>query len=937
MANNLNPYQFLPIKPSFTIKEIKKARKKYFKYHPDRSKKTNNEEINNKLKEEYTKFFAKFNSVFEDLEKGTMSYDRWVYEIYLIGFRQFINNFYSKEELEIILKENGLSTTGNKDILIENVLNNVPSEVAKLNLFEYSLFENFIKDNLESLENYQLSRILEIKGYPSKGTKTVLIDRIIQKISEDEIDQLVNDVKNETEQFKSQLKTLTNDQLKEILSNNDIKAAGTKSKLIDTILSKISFNEIDENIKNVSINIEEILEKFYQIIGKTKYTSEFKKTLKKYGLEQSHADEIKDEMISLINNYKISEKNLEDELIKLLDKKSKEVEEDALNELYSLIGKSENNQQYTKQLEEAGLDNSIGDRIREEIIISIKSKEIKKEDLVYIVNGKIKQAELKSINEKLELLYNLIGEEKPNKEFNEKLKENNLSKDTWEKIKNEIEDLIKSKSITKDQIETRANELFNSEIIFNMLNTSEIYELKQIAILNDFNIEKSKEKQINTILSNISSSYNIPNIKKDLSRIKDTYLILKSFYKTQLEYILDKSNLSNKGTKDKLIIRILSKLHLDLIKLYINEFEVITEKLNQTPLNHLLFLLDEKELKITGTPSKVVKDIIKDIPLNEIKSGLNEIELIQSKLINSNKSELKYIAESNNLPLFDDGELLLNEIQENLSLNVLKDNLLEIEEIKELLNSFNSIQRKHILLTNKLEISQSKEDQINLILENVDLKEIIKMNDRICNLKEKLESLNINQLHYIIEQNDLKISLQKEKQINEILENVIIQEVENNLFTLNKVEKDLSNLDNEELILLLENKKVTALDNKEGNIDKILQVIPIKSLINNLILIKKGEFGQGIGEINDSLLLSPLKEKNGKKALTLINHKNSILIPVFLEEEDYQSFVETKLSKDLKIHKMQKPLDYYKEKIKNNDRIDGILLKTIEGNKIIKN
>ena len=210
--------------------------------------------------------------------------------------------------------------------------------------------------------------------------------------------------------------------------------------------------------------------------------------------------EIKDEMISLINNYKISEKNLEDELIKLLDKKSKEVEEDALNELYSLIGKSENNQQYTKQLEEAGLDNSIGDRIREEIIISIKSKEIKKEDLVYIVNGKIKQAELKSINEKLELLYNLIGEEKPNKEFNE----NNLSKDTWEKIKNGIEDLIKSKSITKDQIETRANELFNSEIIFNMLNTSEIYELKQIAILNDFNIEKSKEKQINTILSNIS-------------------------------------------------------------------------------------------------------------------------------------------------------------------------------------------------------------------------------------------------------------------------------------------------------------------------------------------------------------------------------------------------------------------------------------------------
>ena len=72
--------------------------------------------------------------------------------------------------------------------------------------------------------------------------------------------------------------------------------------------------------------------------------------MKKHGLENKHGIEIRNKLVSLINNYKISPENVENELNKLIIKKSNELESETINELYKLIGKNKHNSTFSKQL-----------------------------------------------------------------------------------------------------------------------------------------------------------------------------------------------------------------------------------------------------------------------------------------------------------------------------------------------------------------------------------------------------------------------------------------------------------------------------------------------------------------------------------------------------------------------------------------------------------
>lgn len=932
MAIYDNPFEILPVKPGFTKKQINKAKKPFIlRYFPDKSSKTNDEKLNKKIYEKYHEYAQLLNAVMYDYTDGLDIFTQTDYDSYVRRFRLKLNR-YSKEDLEVILKANDIEKSGNKEQLKNEVLRSIPSKVAELNIWEFNEKKRLTERTLNRLSEKDLKKILKTKRLSTKGNKNSLIQSIVLNFTENEINNLIEQIKEEELKFKTKLQALKVKQLKLLLSNENLSDSGNKNALIDRILENIDFKDLDEKIKEVSVNKEKALEKFYDLVGKTTLKKEFKEKLKKLGLAESQFVPIQDEMINLIEDYEISPENVEDELNKRLDEKSVENELETLDELYRIVGKTRLNPIFLNRLKDSGLDESIGEKIKSELVDLIKAKEIKKDDVFFIVNTKIKEYETKIEQEKIELLYSITGESIPSTEFSKKLAINGLNDDIWKKINEEILELIKQRKIDKEEIRPRIDEILNMEIIKHQLEKYNLSSLNQLAILNNIKIVDNKEEQIRIIISSLSDSFNQIKINSDLLQIYNLEKDLNNLYKMQLEYILEKNNIDSKGGKPELLNRIISNLHINLIKLYYGEFNNVNKKLKQITLNHLSYILIENNLKYKGDKNKLIKEIIKNIRLDILKENLKEIDEINNKISELNKNELEYIVESNDLTSYDEKTLLIKEIQEYADLKKVKINIQEIRYIKDIIPKFNEIQRKHLLKINDLNVPESKEEQINEILEHADLKEIPVLEKKLNKVEKELNELNINQLYYILEINNQEITLQKEKQIQIILENVIIEAIETSISIIKGIENNLNNLNKCQIEKILKINNI-ELNNEIGeNISKALETIPIDTIKNNIKYVKE------LDECKEESLvyISPLKENKGKFALTTVKYKNLTLLPLFAEEKYYNEFIKNNYPENLNIKKIKKSSEYYKGIILRNENINGFLFITSEGKNIIK-
>lgn len=932
MVEYPNPFEYLPIKPNFSKKELRKARNAFIiRYHPDHYVRTNDEKLNKKAIKKYEDIFININSILPYIKKDLLDFDQYSYDIYVRSFRLKLNR-YSKEDLEVILKANEEDFDGTKEQLKNRIINKVPSKVAELNIWEFNEKKILTEKILKKLSEKDLIKILKTKKLSTKGNKNTLIQTIVLNYTEDEINNLISQIKEEENKFKTKLESLKVKQLKLLLSNENLNTTGNKAVLINRILENIDFKELDEKIKEVSVNKEKALEKFYDIVGKTGIKKEFKKKLKTLGLKEIHFHEIKNDMINLIEDYEISEENVEYELNKRLENKSKEIELEILDELYRIVGKTRINPTFLSQLKYAGLDESTGEEIKSEMIDLIKAKEIGKDDIIYIVYSKIKEAEENLKKEKIEFLYSITGEQRPSKEFSQRLAINDLNEDIWKKINDEILNLIKQKRIDKDQIRQKIDEILNTEIIIKQLEKYDLPTLNQLAIINNLATIDDKEEQIEIIIGSLSDSFNQIKINSDILQISHVEKDLNDLYKKQLEHILEKNELSSDGSKAELINRILSNLHINLIKLYSGEFKKVFEKLKQTTNNHISYILSENNLKVTGDKNKLIREIIKSIDLDRIKENLKYIDEINNLLNESNENELKYIAESNNLSLFDDKSSLINEIQEYGDLKNIKINIQEINYIKEIVPKFNEVQRKHLLMINDLNIPQSKEDQIKEILEYADLKEIPILEKKLNKVEKDLNELNVKQLYYILEKNNQEITLNKEEQIKIILENIIIEVIETNISIIKGIENDLNNLNRCQIEKILRINNIESAGKIEENISKVLEIIQVDTLKNNIKYVKE------LDECKEEkmLFISPLKEKNGKYSLSTLKYKSLKLIPLFNEENVFKEFVANNYPKEINISEIKKNIEYYKGIVLRNEKIDGFLYITSNEKRIIK-
>lgn len=935
MRDEVIAYTILPIKPGDNLKEIeKKVRKKVFKkYHTDRVSSVEPKELKKELTEKYEETFQLANSTLNIILNHDRSLpDSFEYALYLNLCEQVFPK-YNKTQLIIILEANGLNTTGNKAQLIDRIIDNVPLFIAQLNLTEHHLREKYtpkIEDILKKFPENKLIRILELKNIKPMGDSYSLIKQIASSMDDDEINNLINQVDKEINDLKAKLYRLNDKQLKLILDNNNLNSYGNKNQLIIKIIETLPIAEIENNINKVTVNKEKALKKLYSITGKDELSKSFKKRLADNNLEIEHGIEIRNKIANKIKNYEIEEKEIESQLDRFIKRKSQKVTEDILNELYKLTGEKSLNKKFLDKLKKSGLDEKDGIKIKNEIIIDIKEGKVKKDDLKDLIDLKVQEKKIELENEKLDILYKITGKTNINSSFKKLLSEHDLDEQDGLNIKNELITLIKTTIIGKKDINPKLLELITLAASEKLINKCDMSYLNQIAIMNNLSKCDTKQKYVKYFLDNISPSFNDFKIKSDINEIDNIKERLDKLYKNQLEFILISNNVPNKGTKKELINNIVSNIHIDAIKLIISEIDKINKQLNQLTLNEISFIVKENNIKVGGTKDKLINEINKTVSIDTIKKDIKRLNEIKSQLNNFNINELKFIAKSNNLSVTDNKNDLIDAIETQVPVIVISENISEISNIKNLVQTFNDIQRQHLLITNDLNINSDDKTQISEILENVDLFEISEFNKSLVELKEELNDLSVIQLNHILNNHNLETSTDKSIQINTILDNILIPFIKKDIQTIKSFENKINYISEDEIDSILAENKLRKSVDKESNIKTIVENLSFDE-INSYLSETKNDVNT-IDEIKDSALICPIKIAKGKKTLTTEKHENSIFLLLFDDEKLFNEYKK----KNKSVKKLEKDLDYFKKLINKNKKIEGILVRKTPEDLILK-
>ena len=659
-------FEILPIKPGFNKKQVNKACKKnQIRYKPDTVGNVNPEELKDILMDKYREISKLANSTLRDVKKGKIPYNSQDdYNAYKSFFKRNLNSL-NKDDLIVILEANELPTDGNKTQLQNRIIDNVPSQIASLNIEEHDLRKQYkpnIKEILKRFRDNKLVRILQLKNIQPNGNSTSLINQIVSNISEDEIYNLIDQVDREINDSKDKLNSLNEQQLKQILDNNNFNSRGNKTLLINKILENVPIAEIENNISRVRINKQKVLKKLYLITGKDELSESYKQKLANNHLEINDGIQIRNKIVSLINNYQIEENKIELKLDELINKRSKEIINDNINDLYQITGKAQINSKFSKKLEQSGLDKNDGIQIRNEIIADIKAWKVGKDNLKHYVNLKIRQKKLIKQNEKLDILYSVTGENTLKLSFIQLLSNHSLDEQDGVQIKNELINLIKTTNIDKNEINSKLLELITLKSSKKLINSCDISYLDQIAMMNNLSKCNTNEMYVESFLNNISPSFNDLKIKSDINKIDNIKERLVKLYKNQLEFILISNNVSSTGTKNELINKIISNIPIKGINLILSEIEKTNEKLNQLTMNELSFILKENNIKVAGGKTQVINEINKTMPVNLIKNDIKKLDKIKSTLNELNLNELKFIAKSNNLIVKNSENQLIDEI-----------------------------------------------------------------------------------------------------------------------------------------------------------------------------------------------------------------------------------------------------------------------------------
>lgn len=811
-----NTLSLLGLKKKPSKKEVKEIWKKLQKYHPDRCPKTIDEEFNNECKKKYNDLTALINRAREEFYDAPVNQSE-INSCISCYEKQLKNK--SQEEIKYSLSENKLDTNGNRNTLQTRLLNNVPYLVFKLNIWQYNAQKNLTEKYLKQINENKLSHILFIKNIPGEGNKNNLIKIIRENIDELELFEIVQNVEKDFKNFKTQLKKLSKEQLIIILERNNLSSNGKEPILIERILDSLNAPDIKNSIKEASSRKEDALKKLEKLIGRSKFSQNYLDMLEFWGLNKSHGVQIKEKITKSIYDYEISENEVEERLNNLLKATSEEYEKELLNELFSITGKDKHSETYLQQLNVLQLSEMEGMEVKNQMINLIKTHSIQKNEIKDKLHELLEETYRKFEEEKLKILYDFAGNESHTPEFNDLLDKNELSHSDGFEIKKEMEELIKIKVLSNNEIIPE----FKKFIVFKgydiHLTALNIYELNQIAIINNIDLSKKVEKQKELIVN--SEDIDINTIKSninDITRIKNE---LKTISKKHLKFILNKFNLSTNGIKKDLIYRLLSNIHYEKINNEINNINDIIDKLYELTKPQLEDILSKHGIIFNGDKTQIINEITKKVEISDIKKDLDSLINLNSQLQNVDMASINYIADIHGIDKSKERDIIIKEILNTVDLIDLRVELIQANSIEKTLETFNQKQIQYI--------TQTYNTNTDEILDKVGLKEIDNIINVIKRITKKLNSYNTNQLNYILYKNNLPQTTDKEDQIDIILQHVLIPDIQKNIRTIKQINNKINRLSENSIKEIFEKNGLEYKEN-EDNKSKIKESIPINKI-----------------------------------------------------------------------------------------------------------
>lgn len=807
-----NTLSILGLKRKPQKKEVKKIWKKLQKYHPDRCPMTIDEEFNKECKKKYndlTAFINRARDEFDDTPVNQQEINSCIkcYEKQL--------KTKSQEEIQYSLLENDLDINGNRNTLETRLLNNVPYMIFKLNVWQYNAQINMIDKYLKNCNENKLTYILIFKNIPQEGNKKDLIKTIKEHIDDNELFEIIHDIEKDFKNLKTQLKKLSKEQLIIILKKFNLNTKGKESVLIERILENLNVADIKESIEKASTRKEDALNELEKLIGRSKFSQKYLDMLEFWGLTKNHGIKIKEKITKSIYNYEISENEVENTLNNLLKITSEEYENELFNELYSLTGKDQHSETYLQQLNLLQLSEMEGTDVKNQLINLIKTHDIKKEEIKDKLHELLEESYRKFEEEKLKILFDYAGNENHSFEFNKLLEKNELSENDGFVAKTEMKEIIKNKVLSNDEIIPE----FKKFIVFKgydiHLSKLNIYELNQIAIINNINLSDTVEKQKESLVA--SENISIKIIKSNIKEINNIKNELKKLSKKQLKFILNKFTLSTNGIKKDLIFRLISNIHYNEINNEINEMHNIADKLYKLTNPQLEYILIKNSISFNGNKTQKINEITKRIDVPDIKKDLNSMIDLESQLNEIDMGSVKYIADLHGIDTSKERNIIIEEILNTVDLIEIRVDLINVKSIEKTLKKFNQKQLQYI--------TQTYNTDVNEILDNVDLKEINNINKVIKRITKKLNSYNTNQLNYILYKNNLPQTNDKENQIDIILQHVLIPNIQENIRSIKKINNKINYLNENEIKEILNINGIEYQDNTD-NKSKIKELIP---------------------------------------------------------------------------------------------------------------
>lgn len=253
----------------------------------------------------------------------------------------------------------------------------------------------------------------------------------------------------------------------------------------------------------------------YDLIGKDKCSTAFLNILEKNDLSEKDYDEIKEEMVSLIENGFIDDDYIEDKLDELIQDKSYQIrvvnldmQYELMNELEDIVGISELNEEFTSKLLEKGLSKSAGFLIKDEIMELIFSNNVENNDINKQIDSSIEIIKERISKETIEKLLEKSNNLENDAEFINKLQESGLPLSVGSKITNDLNDLILSGLVNENNYLEKLDELINIEAENRWLETKKELHAYLARTINSYEIKTQlKSNNLNpNILPKINDS-----------------------------------------------------------------------------------------------------------------------------------------------------------------------------------------------------------------------------------------------------------------------------------------------------------------------------------------------------------------------------------------------------------------------------------------------